>query len=139
MQTRRGLLYALVAGPLVANSQSGPPIRPMDYRLDLSANYALTSYRLTLKVAPADLIRVFGPPILIDGDSESLGTYVFVGQEGEALTVYYRANDVDEGELKRLRSDFWRSTEIYPFSVGARAHAHATQFLGWVLNQLRAR
>ena len=138
MHTRRCLLYML-AGPFVANSQAGPPIRPMDYRLDPSANYALTSYRLTIKVAPTDLIRVFGPPILSDGDSESLGTYVFVGNEGEALTVYYRANDIDERELKRLRSGFWRSNEIYPFSIGARAHTHATQFLGWVLNQLRPR
>jgi hypothetical protein len=139
MHTRRGLLYALVAGPLVAHSQTRPPIRPMDYRLDLSANYALTSYRLALQAAPMDLSRVFGPPILRDGDLESLGTYVFVGHEGEVLTVYYRANDVDERELERLRTEFWRSTEVYPFSIGARAQAHATQFLSWVLTQLRPR
>jgi hypothetical protein len=139
MHTRRGFLYALVAGPLVANSQTQPPIRLVEYRLDLSASYSLTSYRLSLKVAPTDLVRAFGSPILSDGDSESMGTYVFVGHEGEVLTVYYRANDVDPRELQRLRTEFWRSTDIYSFSIGGRAHAHATQFLGWVMAQLRPR
>jgi hypothetical protein len=139
MGSRRTSLCVLGTWPLYMLAHATPVSRYMEYRLAPAADYAFTSYKLSQDIRPHDLIRLFGKPITERRDPESLGAHVFLGPESEVLTIYYRANDVDQEQLELIRVKFWRSRDTYSFSIGAKSYAHATRFREWLVIQLQAR
>ncbi len=84
---------------------------------------------------PADLVNLFGYPIN-DGDSESLGSYVFRSPSGKVAIIYFRANDFSSLFLKVFKRKFWRSTENHDLTVGAENREDATLFCEWLATKV---
>ena len=54
------------------------------FSLTPGAFWGMTGPKFGIKVAPRQLYERFGYPLLNDGDSESLGTYVFTSESGRS-------------------------------------------------------
>jgi hypothetical protein len=122
--TRRRKLIALAAalvGAAIASSSGAQ----MEYQVDLKARWAGTAHEGNVEVSPRKLIHTFGQPLLSDGDSESLGTYIFISPEGKVLTLYRRAYDVPRRQIEAQRGSFWQQEQEVEFHIGAKG-AHLT-------------
>src|SRR5947207_9958819 len=76
----------------------------MEYRIDPRARWGGTAHEGNIEALPRRLKQLFGMPLFDDGDSESLGTYVFASSEGTVLTLYYRAYDVPRKQIEAERT-----------------------------------
>jgi hypothetical protein len=137
MQTsRRAAAVSLLATLFHPTFAQGERVQ---YTLNLRANFGGTAHALDCEAKPASLKRRFGMPLLNDGDTESMGTFIFVGPAGEVLTLYFRANDVPRARIEALQQKFWSDEDEYRFSIGARTASHAQPFVKWLHSQLGAR
>jgi hypothetical protein len=109
------------------------------YNLDLSADWARVSTHTYVIVKPKALFDRFGYPQLNDGDSESMGTYVFVSNEGEVAAVFFRANDFLPVIFAFLKKRFWRSSDAVRMSVGALNRKQAFEFGAWLEKNVECR
>jgi hypothetical protein len=103
-----------------------------EYSIDLSARWGMSRAKLIAEVAPIELYKRFGYPLVNDGDSESLGTYVFVSKAGNVVTVYYRANDLWSLLVRLLRKRFWRRTRVMRLTISANDKTQAETFGRWL-------
>ena len=76
------------------------------------------------KVAPADLVRAFGPPPLRGDAYKTSGEYRFVSDAGEVFALYdwketsqYR----EEEDYAPSPEEFWRLTNPMNLSIGGKA------------------
>jgi hypothetical protein len=134
--SRRAAASSILATLLQAASAQGVTVQ---YTLNLRANFGGTAHALDYEAKPASLKRRFGMPLLNDGDSESMGTYIFVGPAGEVLTLYFRANDVPRARIEALQQKFWNDEDDYSFSIGAKSASHAQPFVKWLRSEVGAR
>jgi hypothetical protein len=111
----------------------------VEYQVDLKARWGGTSQEGEVEAAPCKLIQQFGQPLLNDGDSESLGTYVFSTKDGTVLTLYRRAYDVSEQQIETLRADFWQQEQEFEFYIGAKRARDVSQFKAWLVKRLAQR
>ena len=111
----------------------------MEYQVDLNARWGGTAHVGEVDAAPRRLIQVFGQPLLNDGDSESLGTYVFTSKVGVVLTLYRRAHDLSKRKVEALRADFWQQDQEVEFHIGAKRVQDVPDFKAWLLKQLTRR
>ncbi|WP_036303633.1 hypothetical protein [Methylotenera sp. L2L1] len=107
-----------------------------EYKLDLTAFWGMTGPELIAEVAPNALYEKFGYPLLNDGDSESMGTYIFVSRAGDVVTIYYRANDVWEILLRLVKRWFWRGKEPIRLTIGADKRFQAEEFSKWLSSEV---
>lgn len=107
-----------------------------EFALNPTANWGPAGPKYIITVAPIELFRRFGYPILNDGDSESLGTYVFESADGKVVNVYFRAYDVWSLFLRFIKRSFWRRTKPTELTVGAEHREAAEEFCGWLATKL---
>ena len=106
------------------------------YELTPKAFWGKSSPRYVIRLAPRDLFNRYGLPIN-DGDSESLGTYVFTARSGAVVTIYARANDVWSLLLGVVRPVFWRSSGVIELSIGASKVDEGLAFARWLSAEFR--
>ena len=102
------------------------------YSVNLSAFWGMTGPQYVITVAPVELFKRFGYPLLNDRDSESLGTYIFESTDGDVVTIYFRANDVWSLLLRLLKKSFWRGSKPVELTVGAEHQHQAEAFCSWL-------
>ena len=105
---------------------------PHEYALDPTARWGESRAKLIAEVAPRELYRQFGYPLLNDGDRESLGTYVFVSKTGDVVTLYFRAYDLWSLIARLLRKHFWRRTDPVRLTISANDRSSAEAFGRWL-------
>ena len=108
----------------------------MEYQVDLKARWGGTAHEGDIDASPRKLIQVFGQPLLNDGDSESLGTYVFVSNDGAVLTLYLRAYDLSRLQVEAMRTDFWKQEQEVEFHIGAKGAQDVPDFKAWLRRKL---
>lgn len=108
-----------------------------DYTLSPNAFWGMTGPAYVLQIAPRELHARYGMPIN-DGDTESLGTYVFMSKGGAVVTVYYRANDVLSLLLKLVKPLFWRGKSPIELTIGAENAHEGKLFAQWLSARLGA-
>ena len=96
----------------------------------------MTGPQFYLDVAPKELYKKFGYPLLNDGDRESLGTYIFVSDIGHVITIYYRANDVFGLFLRLFKRFFWHINRPLQLTIGAEHKAQAEEFSKWIIQEV---
>jgi len=114
-------------------------IASAEYKIDLSAFWGMTGPQLIAEMAPRDLFKRFGYPLLNDRDGESLGTYVFVSESGDVVTIYYRANDIWQLFLRLFKKRFWRSQELTRLTIGAEKKEQAEAFSRWLSGEVQCK
>jgi hypothetical protein len=135
MPRERRQFVALLAIPL------GVAIVPalgaeVEYRVDAKARWGGTAHEGDIEASPRKLKQLFGLPLFNDGDSESLGTYVFTSAEGRVLTLYCRAYDVSRKRIEALRASFWEQESDVEFHIGARNAQDVSAFKAWLAQRL---
>jgi hypothetical protein len=106
----------------------------MDFKLDPTADIAGTSWAADIEVAPADVLRTFGPanrqtdPYKVSACySFTDGSRVFTLYDWKSTALYNR--DLPS-PLK-----FWNSHEQTTLSIGGR-HEGAEDFKAWLLEKV---
>lgn len=126
------LILAALLGFAVVSAKGAE----VEYRVDFKARWAGTAHEGDIEASPRRLFQVFGQPLFNDGDSESLGTYVFTSPDGKVLTVYYRAYDVPQRQIEAQRAAFWRQEQEVVFHIGAKGAHDVPAFKAWLVKRL---
>lgn len=108
----------------------------VEYRVNAKAHWGGTAHEGEIEASPRKLKQLFGTPLLSDGASESLGTYVFTSSNGTVLTLYYRAHDVPRKRIEALRASFWEQESEVEFHIGAKGNQHVPAFKAWLVQRL---
>lgn len=109
----------------------------MEFKLSPEASANGTSLQDYLEVAPAKVIRAFGPSMATDEYKVS-GEWVFESDQGHVFTLYdYKATSQYDGEPP-TPAEFWASEAPYSLHVGGRNDDEAlADFIDWLKDQLR--
>ncbi|MES2510239.1 MAG: hypothetical protein V4625_09930 [Pseudomonadota bacterium] len=137
MPPRRQFIALAIA--LLGSTRTSAQGSQVEYQVDLKARWGGTAHEGEVEAAPRKLIQMFGQPLLNDGDSESLGTYVFSTNDGTVLTLYRRAYDVSKQQVEALRADFWQQKQEVEFHIGAKRAHDVPQFKAWLVKRLAQR
>jgi len=92
----------------------------------------MTGESSTSRSPRASCTNVSDTRLLDDGDSESLGTYVFTSEAGAVVTIYCRAHDVWSLLTKLFKRSLWRGNKVCERRVGAEQPEVAQSFCGWL-------
>ena len=110
----------------------------MEFVLDPDAFWGRCGPVYVATIRPVDLVNLFGYPIN-DGDSESLGSYIFKGPAGEVAIIYFRAYDLSSLLLRIFRKRFWRGKDAIELTVAAENPGDARLFCEWLATRIEMR
>jgi hypothetical protein len=104
------------------------------FRLSPSTDSAGIYTTGEVEVAPALVVRRFGPPYPSDGYKVS-GEYIFVNHEGEPFVVHdWKSTSLWEAGFPNPET-FWASETPEELCIGSRG-LDTTEFTRWFLEQL---
>jgi hypothetical protein len=130
-----GLLLGGIGLARMAASQ--PPFKRVAELEPVTPNPSPTWRRGDVTLVPSRLVALFGEPTDESWDSESVGGYYFESLEGWRVAVYYRANDVEEPAMSKLKKKFWASKRAFEFGIGAGKSANVPMFRDWIEKAVR--
>ena len=108
-----------------------------NYKIDISTFFGTARPQLVLELAPCCLFERFGYPLLNDGSWESLGSYVFVAESGDVITINRLANSVWPLFFGLLKKRFWRSRATRRLTICAEKKEVADAFSDWLSAEVR--
>lgn len=106
----------------------------MPYKIDLNADISDTSWVDSIKIPPAEFVRIFGgPPRRWDSFKVS-GLYTFVKGD-KVFTVYDWKSTSLWGKDLPSPLTFWNSRSVAELSIGSNCE-DAAEFRSWLLQRL---
>ena len=109
----------------------------MSFKPDLNADISDTSLVDAIKVAPAELVRIFGGPPRYFDECKVSGFYSFIDGE-KVFTVYdWKSTSLwEDGQPTPIV--FWKSRRQEELSIGSNCE-DAAEFRSWLLQLLDTR
>ena len=100
----------------------------MEYELNQNAVPRGTSNQGLLHASPKRVKELFGEPVHWPGDTECLGNYIFVGEDGTVCALYCMAYDAPEANTRNARAEFWNHSGIIEVDIGAKDEDQSKAF-----------